>query len=110
LLPCGQATVVRGPTGTEVAFALVDPLKRVADAAKSQEFEPLDVSDDGALPSSEQSLVGLGRLQELHNGIDAQQHINKHEQHIDKCDLLPRPDGSTKIHGGSGTEPADTKL
>jgi hypothetical protein len=91
LLPCGQIVVVGGANGTtiehrqvggrrrtrracslgfdepEVAFAVVDPPQRVTGVVESRKF------DNSAFLSHERSLAGLGRQQELINGVEASQ-------------------------------------
>jgi hypothetical protein len=51
--------VIQSLTSVEVTFIEVDPPQRFAYAIESQKF------GNGAFPSSEQNLVGLGRPQEL---------------------------------------------
>jgi hypothetical protein len=52
-----DAPVLQGSMGTKVAFTVVDPTQWVTGAVKSWEFEPLNVSGDSTLPSSEHDLV-----------------------------------------------------
>jgi hypothetical protein len=87
-----DALVPRGLVDVKVAFVVVDPLQRVAGAFKSWKF------DNSAFLSCERSLAGLGRPQELVNGIETPQHLGKHDLHL----LLPCPDVGAGIQGGSG--------
>jgi hypothetical protein len=99
---CRHVPVLQDPIGVEVAFTVVDPLQRVTGAIKSQEFEPLVMSDDGTFILSREwdllllpgPIARLEWLQELHHGADALSQIGE-------CDLLlPCPDASAGMHGG----------
>jgi hypothetical protein len=67
-----EVLVLWGSSDAKVAFAVVDPLQRVTSAVEYQKF------DSSAFRSHERSLAGLGRPQELINGIKALKHISEH--------------------------------
>jgi hypothetical protein len=82
----------------------VDPLQWVTGAVESKEFESLDVSDSGALLSSERDLrlhlccpdAGLEWPQE-HHGIDVPCQIGERDL------LVSYPDTGAGMHGGRRT-------
>jgi hypothetical protein len=65
--------VLQGSAGEEVAFAAVYPPQLVIGAVESQKF------GNGAFPNSEWSLAGLGRPQELVNGVEVLQLLCEHD-------------------------------